>query len=162
MIRKSSKLGGEVWAIFLKERGLRLTMERDTIYKAIVEIKGHFTPDMLRDVIHTQMKTHISRATIYSVLKLLMDARLVVQHQIKGNTEYEYAERAYNHYHRICLDCGMVKEATAETFTEAVHQLRPQGFYTLYYSLYLYGICAGCRRRNYRKKAKEAIEQKNK
>ena len=160
MIRHSSKLGKDAWIDFLKERGLRLTPERDMVYRAVAGIDGHFTSEALSEAIRRKKNFHVSRATVYNVLKLLTDARLIVAHQINGCTEYEYTERALKHDHQICLDCGLVQETPTNRAAESVGHLRTPGFHLMYYALYVYGVCASCRRRSYRKKAKEQKEQK--
>lgn len=95
---------------YLKEKGLRKTLERYYVLKEIYAINDHFEIDELYERMKNK-KYRVSRATLYNNIDLFVDAGLVIKHQF-GTNSAQY-ERAYNyrqHDHLICLDCNKVFE----------------------------------------------------
>ncbi len=95
---------------YLKEKGLRKTLERYNVLKEIYAINDHFEIDELYERMKNK-KYRVSRATLYNNIDLFVDAGLVIKHQF-GTNSAQY-ERAYNyrqHDHLICLDCNKVFE----------------------------------------------------
>ncbi|MDA1332763.1 MAG: transcriptional repressor [Bacteroidetes bacterium] len=90
---------------YLRERNLRQTQERLSVFEEVYDTSDHFDADEL----FLKLKQHhvaVSRATVYNTLELLVDCNLVVRHQF-GNKQAKY-ERSYSfwqHDHLICEEC---------------------------------------------------------
>lgn len=136
---------------YLTQRKHRKTPERFAILEHIYNIKGHFDMDLLYNIMKGTM-FRVSRATLYNTMELLLDCGLVVKHQFGANvSKYEKAYGNENHDHFICLDCGEVKEYKCNQPLDAAREKRFQRFKVSYYSLYVYGVCAKCQRKNKKK-----------
>jgi len=87
-----AKVYTEIRALFteyLTEKKLRKTEERYAIFKEICAFPGHFDVCMLSDRLE-QDNFHVSKATLYNTLDVLVDAGLVVRHQITvQSVQYE-------------------------------------------------------------------------
>lgn len=73
------------FARFLSERRLRKTTERFKILEHICRIRGHFDVEMVLRQLEEE-NFHVSRASIYNTLELLMDARIVIRHQFSSQS----------------------------------------------------------------------------
>ena len=75
-----AKVYTEIRALFteyLTEKKLRKTEERYAIFKEICAFPGHFDVCMLSDRLE-QDNFHVSKATLYNTLDVLVDAGLVM------------------------------------------------------------------------------------
>ena len=104
-----AKVYTEIRALFteyLTEKKLRKTEERYAIFKEICAFPGHFDVCMLSDRLE-QDNFHVSKATLYNTLDVLVDAGLVVRHQITvQSVQYELRIYADTHLHLDCKRCG--------------------------------------------------------
>ena len=100
-----AKVYTEIRALFteyLTEKKLRKTEERYAIFKEICAFPGHFDVCMLSDRLE-QDNFHVSKATLYNTLDVLVDAGLVVRHQITvQSVQYELRIYADTHLHLVC------------------------------------------------------------
>jgi Fur family ferric uptake transcriptional regulator len=100
----------EIFTAYLDRKKQRKTPERYAILDEIYSKKHHFDVDTL----YIQMKNrnyHVSRATVYNTLDLLLDCGLVRRHQFGSNmAQYEQAYGYVQHDHLICVKCHDVLE----------------------------------------------------
>ena len=142
-----AKVYTEIRALFteyLTEKKLRKTEERYTIFKEICAFPGHFDVCMLSDRLE-QDNFHVSKATLYNTLDVLVDAGLVVRHQITvQSVQYELRIYADTHLHLVCTRCGAIRELRNSTLKADMRNLKVSRFTPEDYCLYIYGLCSKC------------------
>ncbi len=132
---------------YLEHCRLRKTQERFRLLELVYEQKTHFTADQLVEMLPHDF--HVSRATVYNTLELFVKCRLVVKHQFDSqHTEYEKATSNATHHHRICICCGAVSEFSDQKMRKAILGRTFTAFVPTHYSLYLYGFCKKCAKKN--------------
>lgn len=128
---------------YLESKRLRKTPERFAILKKIWQMKCHFSVDVLCDALKAD-NYHVSRATVYNTVELLLLSGVVRRHQFNsGEASYEAA--IGSHIHLICTGCGKITEVSVEDVEKtAMEAIKCRDFQPQYYSVYVYGLCADC------------------
>ena len=107
-VEKTKQEVRELFTAYLEQNQQRKTPERYAILDEIYTSKEHFDVDEL----FVKMKSrnyHVSRATVYNTLDLLVESGLVKRHQFGQNTShYEQAFGYKQHDHLICNHCKKV------------------------------------------------------
>ena len=139
-VEKTKQQVRELFTTYLEQNQQRKTPERYAILDEIYSSKAHFDVDEL----FLKMKTrnyHVSRATVYNTLDLLVESGLVKRHQFGQNTShYEQAFGYKQHDHLICNHCKKVFEfcdPRVQQITSTMGQLLK--FEVSSHSLHLYG-----------------------
>ncbi len=134
------------YAALMRERGFRVTPQRELILDAICEGDGHTTPDEIYARVRAKTP-HVNRATVYRNLDFLCEMRLVVAAQIGGHMVYEIAGDT-PHHHLICRNCDRVEQISHETVKALFDKIeREQKFTVDMDHLALFGLCQKCRRK---------------
>ncbi|MER7550648.1 transcriptional repressor [Streptomyces anulatus] len=131
------------WKTDLRQRGYRLTPQRQLVLEAVDALE-HATPDdILCEVRRTASGVNIS--TVYRTLELLEELGLVSHaHLGHGAPTYHLADR-HHHIHLVCRDCADVIEADLSVVTEFTEKLRAGfGFETDMKHFAIFGRCANC------------------
>ncbi|WP_275561468.1 Fur family transcriptional regulator [Streptomyces sp. 5-6(2022)] len=131
------------WKSDLRERGYRLTPQRQLVLEAVDHLE-HATPDeILTEVRRTASGVNIS--TVYRTLELLEELGLVSHaHLGHGAPTYHLADR-HHHIHMVCRDCTDVIEADVSVADAFTRQLRADfGFDTDLKHFAIFGQCASC------------------
>lgn len=137
---------------YLRSNKLRSTPERHAILNAIYTMEGSFDIESLLSYMKKNEKFHVSRATAYNTIALLISANLVIHHQFAGESRYEKCfgrELSYT----ICTNCKKVTEIKNIKITENISN-NIKKFNLTHYSLYIYGLCSKCMRTVKRRKLK--------
>lgn len=130
---------------YLSAHGQRKTAERFAVLDAVYSTPGHFDIEELLRTMLDNNRFHISRATLYNTIDLLVDARLVVKHQFGDHTaHYERALQTTPHHHLVCTRCGKVTELASPALEKSLAKIATPGFKSEGYALYIYGTCADC------------------
>jgi Fur family transcriptional regulator, ferric uptake regulator len=135
------------WKKDLRERGYRLTPQRQLVLEAVDRLR-HATPDdILCEVRRTASGVNIS--TVYRNLELLEELGLVSHaHLGHGAPTYHLADR-HHHMHLVCRECDAVVEADVSVAAPFADELRERfGFETDMKHFAIFGRCADCARRD--------------
>jgi Fur family ferric uptake transcriptional regulator len=146
---------------YLKSRKLRHTAERNAIFTKICRTRNLFTPDTIRKQLEDD-HFHVSRASVYNTIELLLDAKIVVRHQFTSAIiQYELKCIAEQHHHTICTSCGAVGEIKNDKINSPFSGYKIPKFALEYYTLYFYGICSKCKyKQMYNTKKQETRNKK--
>ncbi|MGW7167247.1 Fur family transcriptional regulator [Streptomyces sp. NPDC054884] len=135
--------GSTDWKSDLRQRGYRLTPQRQLVLEAVDTLE-HATPDaILVEVRKTASGVNIS--TVYRTLELLEELGLVSHaHLGHGAPSYHLAER-HHHIHLVCRDCDDIIEADVQVAAEFTAKLRRSfGFETDMKHFAIFGRCEDC------------------
>ncbi|WP_328827556.1 Fur family transcriptional regulator [Streptomyces ureilyticus] len=138
-----SSAEGTDWKSDLRQRGYRLTPQRQLVLEAVDSLE-HATPDdILVEVRKTASGVNIS--TVYRTLELLEELGLVSHaHLGHGAPTYHLADR-HHHLHLVCRDCRNVIEADVSVAADFTAQLRESfGFDTDMKHFAIFGRCEDC------------------
>ncbi len=127
---------------FLREKRLKMTDQRRTMVRVVLDKRGHFTADELNRKLVADGES-VSMATLYRALALLEEAGLLEGHDFAdGQRRYERALHREHHDHMICVDCRAVIEFTNERIEELQEEVvRRHGFSMHDHSLTLFVKC---------------------
>ena len=147
---------------YMKLHHMRKTPERYAIYERVLAMPHHF---FIEDL-YGEMDAagyHVSRATVYNTVNMLVDAGLVRKHQF-GNApaQYEKTSSPARHHHLVCTSCGKIKEITMPEIDLCLQQRTFRGFTPQYSDLKIYGICRQCQRSGKRDAAARPDNNENK
>jgi Fur family ferric uptake transcriptional regulator len=132
------------WKATLRERGYRITAQRQLVLEAVVAL-GHSTPEEV--LAHVQDTAEINLSTVYRTLEVLSDVGLVTHTHLGHGAPTYHAADAAQHLHLVCRSCGSVTEADVHLADGLVGSLeRVHGFDTDVHHFAIYGLCAACRR----------------
>ena len=93
----------------LFDRGLRLTKQREQVFRTVLGAEGHLSAEDLHRQVRKQNRA-IGFATVYRTLRVLVDCGLIEVRQF-GDGVQRYESAAGDHHdHMICVACGEVFE----------------------------------------------------
>jgi Fur family ferric uptake transcriptional regulator len=138
----------QVFREYLQTNGLRYTHERETIIKEILATPHHFNVDTLYLNIR-QKGIRISKASIYRLLPLLLDAGLIQEVAFEdGHMQYEHIYGRGHHNHLRCIECRRIEEFTDPRMKEIEKDLHKRfGFEILDHKLEVRGLCPECQQK---------------
>ena len=147
---------------YLTAKKCRRTPERYAILNLIYSNHRHFDMDSLYTAMNEQ-SFRVSRATLYNTMQILVECNLVLKHQFGQNLSIY--ERAYNnelHHHLICTDCHSIREYKNAEIKSIIQNSKIKRFSPSHYSLYIFGICSSCTRRQKIKERQTKIKLERK
>jgi Fur family ferric uptake transcriptional regulator len=133
------------FSAFLKEKNLKTTPERMAVLKEVLLSDGHFDADQLFERAQ-KFNRRVSRATIYRVLPLLVEAGFVVETLLsQGRVSYERVYGSKRHDHMICEECQEMIEFSSARLDDLVEEIcSSYGFVENEHRLSVRGLCKKC------------------
>ncbi|HUJ23681.1 MAG TPA: transcriptional repressor [Bryobacteraceae bacterium] len=149
----------------LKEKGLRLTRQRELLLELIDKSGEHLDAERLFQLAK-QKDPKLNRVTVYRTLKLLKQGGLVDELDLMhygGDQHYYETRMKQEHAHVICLRCGKVEEFFGEPLQKLRRQIESHlGFQILLVRTEVGGYCSHCqslREREMAQAAQQAAQQ---
>ncbi|HZT07194.1 MAG TPA: Fur family transcriptional regulator [Chloroflexota bacterium] len=129
----------------LRERGHRLTLQREIILDTLESISGHIAVDDVYRRIHGRFP-QVNVSTVYRTLELLEQEGLVTHTHIHdGVAKWHRAEEA-QHQHLVCERCGAELALDLQLLEPLAHELRERyGFDAHFAHFAIIGLCSTCR-----------------
>jgi Fur family ferric uptake transcriptional regulator len=131
---------------YIDNHSLRHTSERLAILTAVCELK-RFSVDDLR---YSLTGVHLSRATIYNTLELMVEADVIRRVEKEFGVRagfYELAFLTNSSVQIICEHCGRMSKVKDSTIQRMLDDKRFTNFIPDRYTIYVYGHCKVCRRK---------------
>ncbi len=131
----------------LRAAGLKATVPRRKILEVLESKAGeHLSAE---DVYRLLLETgeDVGLATVYRVLTQFEGAGLVERHHFEGGQSVFELNQGEHHDHILCIKCGKVEEFVDDIIEERQRDIAEKAGYTMTgHCLYIYGICANCRK----------------
>jgi Fur family ferric uptake transcriptional regulator len=132
---------------YLRDNNLKVTKERLMLLEELFGSSGHLDADSLLFQLRSQGK-HVSRATIYRTLDLLVQCGLARKSRLgREHYVYEKVTPGKRHDHMVCTGCGRIIEFYDTDLDERQRQVcLEHSFRPSFYSLQIQGLCQECQR----------------
>lgn len=137
-----SESASDILTHFMEEQSMRKTPERYAILDVVMQMDGHHSADEILEMMPANF--HVSRASIYNTLHLLLECGLVKAHQINGIVLYEKAYGMAHHHHYICTGCNKIWDLYDEELDRTISKVKTAKFKKINCSTYIYGLCNLC------------------
>jgi Fur family ferric uptake transcriptional regulator len=130
----------------LRERGLRLTPQREMVLSVMHEMESFATAEEIYDEVHT-LSSSVDISTIYRTLDLFQDFHVIAMVDPgDGQRRYKLADTNAPRLHLVCRACGKVIGVDLELAQPLVAYLKEQnGFAADVDRLSILGLCQECR-----------------
>jgi len=132
------------WKATLRERGYRLTPQRELILGAVHEL-DHATPDeVLAHVRERASSVNIS--TVYRTLEVLEELGLVRHAHLSDRAPTYHSVSDHEHFHLVCRECHRVTSVEPGVLEPVLARLREEhAFEADIGHLTVFGHCLDCR-----------------
>ena len=128
----------------LRERGLRLTPQRQLILEAVHEL-GHATPEQVHHHVR-ERAAGVNITTVYRTLELLEELGLVSHTHLSHGSPTYHAAGEHQHVHLVCRNCGSITEVDPDVMQPVSVRLNEQlGFRVDVGHVSLFGVCGDCK-----------------
>lgn len=129
----------------LKEKGIRITPQRQAILNYMVNSQRHPTvEEIYQDLL--PIYPGMSLATVYNNLRTFVNEGLVKELKIsKSTSHYDFV--AHDHHHVVCENCGRIADFTYPEIKNVEQTAQEQtGFLVYHTNLEVHGLCSSCQK----------------
>ena len=130
---------------FLRQKGLKLTSQRQQIVATFANIEKHITVEELYDILKRKNPS-IGHATVFRTLKLMCDAKIARELDLGDRkTRYEHNYGQKHHDHLICVECGKLIEVVDFEIERLQQKLcKKFDFVPKEHKMQIFGSCRQC------------------
>jgi len=130
---------------YLRERGFKLTPERQAVLMQVLSFRGHFDVDQLYEKVK-KYNRKVSRATVYRLIPHLIDSGVITETlRCQGRISYEKIQGESRHDHIVCLGCGKVIEFRDKKLQFLIDNIcKKYDFKPIEHRLGIRGYCKEC------------------
>src|SRR4051794_11747289 len=133
----------------VKERGMRLTRQRQILLELIDQSGEHLDAESLYNLARAR-DPKLNRVTVYRTLRMLKEGGLVDEldlMHLNGDQHFYETKLKQDHAHVICLRCGKVEEFFGESLQKLHTQVQEAfGFQMSKARTEIGGYCVHCQR----------------
>ena len=131
---------GADWRQRLREKGYRLTPQRELILQAVEDL-GHATPDeVLAEV--RRHSTAVNASTVYRTLEVLEELGLVRHAHLSDRAPTYHSTSEHEHFHLVCRNCHRVISVDPDVLSALSESLlADHGFSVDVGHLTIFGTC---------------------
>jgi Fur family ferric uptake transcriptional regulator len=128
----------------LKQRGLRMTPQRQLILDAVAAMRGHIAVEQVYQQVVRQFPD-VNISTVYRTLEVLEELGVVRHtHFPSGVAQYQRTDEA-THQHLVCTRCGADSEVDLALLEPLAQELRSRfGFEPDLMHTAIGGVCRAC------------------
>jgi Fur family ferric uptake transcriptional regulator len=127
----------------LRERGLRLTAQRQLVLEAVYDL-GHATPDQVHGKV-AETAAGVNISTVYRTLELLEEVGLVTHTHLSHGAPTYHAASERQHVHLVCRGCGRIEEVEPAMLADVARRLEAEvGFQVDVGHVSFFGRCREC------------------
>lgn len=132
----------------LKEKGCKITPQRQAVLEIIMETQGeHLSSEEIYGLVKKRYP-EIGIATVYRTLQLLDSMGMVYKLDLDdGLSRYEISNdhEDHRHHHLICIGCGKIYEVEEDLLDNIeVEILKKNKFRVTDHRVKFYGYCRKC------------------
>ena len=130
----------------LRQRGYRITPQREIIIKAIADSVAHLTAEDILELIRPKSEA-INIATVYRTLEMLVEEGLIIRSDL-GQGQAVYAPHQHGpHLHLVCRQCGEVTDADHTMADSLREHIQAQYHFEADFShSTIFGLCPQCQK----------------
>jgi Fur family ferric uptake transcriptional regulator len=132
-------------AAMLRERGYRITPQREAILEEVLRTDGHITPQDVSRRVQRRLPA-VNASTVYRTLAMLEEVGVVRHAHLERGAEYHRTDQV-EHVHLTCSRCGVEDDLSmeeADTLRDVIQ--RHRGFLPDLTHFAIGGLCARCQR----------------
>lgn len=132
----------------IKSLGLNNSIQREYVLKVLFECDNHLNAEDIVTAIKQNYKLNIGIATVYRILNLLEEMKIINGISISGNDSKVYELNLISHHdHIICLECKKIVEFYDDELEKIQESIaKENGFALESHDMMLYGICSECQK----------------
>lgn len=129
----------------LRERGFRLTPQREMVLSVLHEIEDFATAEEIYDLV-SGISSSVDISTVYRTLELLQDFHMVASVDPgNGQRRYELLGVHGQHFHLVCRSCGEIIGVEPGAIKDFAMRMRDAyGFEIDLEHLSVPGLCQAC------------------
>ena len=130
----------------IRERGYRLTRQRQVVLEELSSVDTHPRADQIYQMVRRRIP-NVSFGTIYRNLKTLEELGLIAEIQY-GTRSSRFDANVASHHHFVCRKCEKIIDVDAIPAPDFESSgLRQMGYQVQEYQLQLVGLCPSCKKR---------------
>lgn len=128
----------------LRQRGFRITPQREMIIEALAHSGGHITAEKIHEQVQARCRS-VNIATIYRTLDMLVEIGLASRIQLADGQQVFTTRQHGPHIHLVCRVCGGVQEMDCTELLPLVEAVKYKyAFEVDWRHVSIIGICSSC------------------
>lgn len=144
---------------YLAAKHMRRTPERYEVLRVVMGISGQYSIDQLCDAMQRQATFQVSRATLFNVISLFVEAQMVVRHVVGKCCHFETNISRCPIIYQQCVVCNQQSRIDNPQLEAVLAGVKSRRMSVVQRVLYLGGICRKCEAKRRKKLAKKTTTE---